>query len=500
MNAATAPITSSKSKVVAPRRRPELGTIVLGPLLSQLKTPEENFCFQFFYERTGPEFSGYYDNPLWSGYLLQACTRYPAIQHALVAVGAVHRRHELGTTPEAFDYSDFALRKYTQAIAALRKTLQLPDAKSFEIATLSSMLFSVFEIFQGNPDAAINHMASGFRILFGRPLQPLRSTQSQILSRFTHANLRTLINRLELMAERFFGSSAKINGRSLSVSEGSTLRFESLEEARDVIFTEAHLLLEHHRQLDGFCPEEQQDYVVYSFAWGRALAEYLKGLKRRTTRAEDQRCKLLRVYREAVYLLLLMQPVSEPSEPPSGGPEAGTCPPSVYGCSAMERAKLLHSYYVKIVSFCESMCNLADIDDFESHSFTIDSGIISPSWASKPPLQSTKARHHAAALLLGTPAGERLSVSLGSYTIADKLSAMEQGAMRLSGVLPENVYISSVDVTVFLEEEKMLLRYCIPQQEEENLIWTEQWLSFGTLLQDKNTTSIRSQMERAAVG
>lgn len=110
-----------------------VGDVLFRPLLHRspslplLSTEKEAFCSSFFQERTGPEFSSYFDSSFWSGFPLQACFYHPTVQQAVLALGAVHRRLELDSLRRPFSYCDFALRTYTKALSSLQKALKARD-------------------------------------------------------------------------------------------------------------------------------------------------------------------------------------------------------------------------------------------------------------------------------------------------------------------------------------------------------------------------------------
>ena len=115
------------------------------PFLKYFSSEREALCFKFFCERTGPEFSGFFDSSFWSGWLLRACTIHPAVQQAMIALGAVHRQRELGLTPEAFNYCELAIKSYTKAIKGLNQALSANDPHSLELSVVVSVLFAAYE-------------------------------------------------------------------------------------------------------------------------------------------------------------------------------------------------------------------------------------------------------------------------------------------------------------------------------------------------------------------
>lgn len=178
------------------------------PSTNTFCTDRDAFCFSFFRERTGPEFSGFFDSSFWSGLLLQPCVDHTSVRQAAIALGAVHRRLGLGITPEAFEYCDFAFRAYTGAVMSLKRALAKDDPRSLELSVMGSMLFRAFETFQGNYGDACKHMASGLKILFDRKLQRLSTSSSRTFAIFNVDTLIGLFSRLKVQAEELFASSS----------------------------------------------------------------------------------------------------------------------------------------------------------------------------------------------------------------------------------------------------------------------------------------------------
>ena len=461
------------------------------PSMPLFYTEKEAFCFTFFQERTGPEFSGFFDSSFWSGYLLRACYFHPAVQQAVVALGAVHRRLELGLTPEAFNYCDFALRTYNRAVKSLQKALKEGDPGSLDLSIVVSMLFCAFETFQGNYDEASQHMVGGLKILFDRKLQLLSTSSTQTSTVFCLESLFDLFSRLESLANEVFDNSTSIMSL-FSASDDTTLPeiptvFHSLEEARDVLF-----MLVHSRTPFLTCDERDeealltshQDYVAHLFQWSCVYAEYFKRFKKGMSLSNSKAALLLRVYREAAYLVILIQP-----SPCSldrfitlgGGPDLSYDS----GCKTYrEKEEVVQAHFAKISSLADSLSERPypgtgmGSQPCSVSSFSVDDGILPPLYLAATKCRSTKVRHQATSLLSRTAKRGQVWGKLGVYAIAERLSAMEEGALSACGAVPAHSQTTSMDVTVFLEERRFLMRYCIPNQEDGSLTWTQDWFAF----------------------
>ncbi|KAH8591739.1 hypothetical protein B0O99DRAFT_744188 [Bisporella sp. PMI_857] len=126
---------------------------------------EERRSFQFFYEKTMPEISGYIPSDFWSKLVLPATQADPTVLHAVIALSAIH---EISTTIQKDDVwlarQNFAIQ---QSAKAVRYCCSLPPAasRSVEVALTSSILFFFVESFQKNHRAALFHLDWGMRIL-----------------------------------------------------------------------------------------------------------------------------------------------------------------------------------------------------------------------------------------------------------------------------------------------------------------------------------------------
>lgn len=261
--------------------------LIRNPYKPIFESERDQFCFTFFCERTGREFSGYYGSSIWSGAPVQSCIFHPAALHAVIAVGAAHRRMELGIIPEAFEYCAFATESYAKSLRSLNKALTTRDPRSLELATVVPVFLSLFETFQGNAEQARDHMVGWLKILFDRQFRRRVLTTTKCTSVvLTKSNLLNFFARLERQASELLSDFSKID-EDMILSVGDDFpdvprRFETIEQARDVIFALFRCFVRSLRDCrwdDPIWLKVQQEYGVRLLGWSCVFADSYKGLK-----------------------------------------------------------------------------------------------------------------------------------------------------------------------------------------------------------------------------
>lgn len=139
----------------------------------------ESQFFSFFERHTTKEVSGYFYSSLWDRHILQLTHHEPAILHAAVAVGAMHRVSR-GNSPslkalnsyggQLDDQQSFALAQYVKALRCLREMLDKQryddNSKTVVVVTLvACLLFMCLEMLQGNRIGSLQHLRTGLRVL-----------------------------------------------------------------------------------------------------------------------------------------------------------------------------------------------------------------------------------------------------------------------------------------------------------------------------------------------
>ncbi|KUJ19625.1 uncharacterized protein LY89DRAFT_730888 [Mollisia scopiformis] len=135
--------------------------------------------FDYFKNVCAPEFSLYFEDPLWEGIVLQAALKEPCIQYAILAIGSLSRSQ---LVPESWhDAVQYSTGQYNLAIWVLRKNLDMSG--SCELAVLATILFIAIEMLQrhGNQVVTLLHFSSELlRNKSDDDLKYLRTALSQI--------------------------------------------------------------------------------------------------------------------------------------------------------------------------------------------------------------------------------------------------------------------------------------------------------------------------------
>ncbi|EUC40205.1 hypothetical protein COCMIDRAFT_109418 [Bipolaris oryzae ATCC 44560] len=146
----------------------------LAPALP-FSTTEEKSSFSFFTSHAIPKLRGFLDSPFWQREVLQAAHREPAIQHCVIALGAMYRRFHEGShshireSAMAHQHLQFAFLQSNRAIKVLLEKSGAGDSKTSGKDKMTLMtcaiLFSSMCCLQGYQKHAVEHLRSGIRML-----------------------------------------------------------------------------------------------------------------------------------------------------------------------------------------------------------------------------------------------------------------------------------------------------------------------------------------------
>lgn len=99
---------------------------------------------------------------LWSTFILQAAYCYPAIKHAVIALGALHEALQQWVPNRS---TVFAVQQYSKAIRDVSGLRLNGSNEALDIALLSCMLFAAFESLRGYYKSALTHISSGMQLV-----------------------------------------------------------------------------------------------------------------------------------------------------------------------------------------------------------------------------------------------------------------------------------------------------------------------------------------------
>lgn len=162
-------------------------------------TDLERHCFSYFRVHTGPQLSSYFSSTLWQRYCTSLGFSHHVVFACAAALGAVHRRFNLGISKEALQWCSYSdslvrnaqrlLRKFerniedqtshssshllTTAATSHAHSLSQSGTGDNDIAMTSHMLLSLFGTFQADYPAAVHELKVGIRYLLARPMRLL---------------------------------------------------------------------------------------------------------------------------------------------------------------------------------------------------------------------------------------------------------------------------------------------------------------------------------------
>lgn len=207
-------------------------------LLPQSET--EVRSLQYFRERVTPQLSGYFNSELWSYFVPQLGNAHPAIQHAVIAISAVHENlwlPAIGRSSPDPDHNrqTFALQQYTSAVQLVNQEISTKGYPAVELALICCILFICFETCQSNPGAALTHLQKGLTVFkeWSTNEQNRRSSPSLI------KNLSRVFSHLDNQATLFIdGKPPRLEELDLEDVDGSSeaskkTHIGNLQDARD---------------------------------------------------------------------------------------------------------------------------------------------------------------------------------------------------------------------------------------------------------------------------
>ncbi|KKY25905.1 putative transcription factor cys6 [Phaeomoniella chlamydospora] len=129
-------------------------------------TPEERRIFRRFQIYTIPVISGVSETEFWAKLVLKVGQQERIVRNAILALGTLHEDYQLnGGTPER---EHIAGMRYVMALSELQERLKAGGRDVAKIAIISSILFSVFEVFRRDGMAAVRHYYSGMKALIAQ--------------------------------------------------------------------------------------------------------------------------------------------------------------------------------------------------------------------------------------------------------------------------------------------------------------------------------------------
>ncbi|KAK3899368.1 hypothetical protein C8A05DRAFT_18187 [Staphylotrichum tortipilum] len=132
--------------------------------------PQELRALDYFWRRTAIKLPGVFGSAFWESIVFQATSSEPAVLHAVVALGAIHRSE---SAVDAGDQDDepiepderLALQQYNKAISHLRARSESRDKRSLRVVLIACLVFICIELMRRKFRTAQAHLRSGVRLI-----------------------------------------------------------------------------------------------------------------------------------------------------------------------------------------------------------------------------------------------------------------------------------------------------------------------------------------------
>lgn len=434
-------------------------------------------CFSYFLLNTFPQFTSYFDSPLWRSRLMIGIgTNNPALFYAAVALAAVHQRFNYGISREAFELCAHVDRLHKKALCELaiwkQQHIGSHDVYYHQISMMSEMLLSVFELFQDEPEASNQHTTSSIEHLIQSCLLTPVRKERRYCPRISKSRVfGKLLYQLYCHVSELFESPINILAKGI---HGQSLppvpyTFDSLEEARDFLFTEIDWVILSPARWQDFDDRQmaQNVHATRLRDWGHAYTRMIEEAAR--TPRQQRACAFMKLARNAIYLLTfsiffvdltIHNPIPlAPFEPDSDDkiePKVSNITNLLWQLSQSPRT--LDQNLASIKKLLEPLC----FDDTVWNMHNAEHGAsntINQCQSSSPTSYHCKVPQ------------------IGIYAVANRISADGETAMAnaLQGKLPMFKVCGWTDVSYMLEDEFLLIRYYERLEGRVGYWFTQEW-------------------------
>ena len=375
---------------------------------------------EFFRLYTIPKFSSYYDSTIWQIILAQTCISNSALECAAAALGVAHHEHENSRYREGYFFTNTEKVDdiYLQALSGSRQILEsLPLDFAIRIGFILAFLLAGVESLKGVYSNAIMHLANGLKIAFSRDCIMIYQRSSLSFDFDLAVEVPVLLSRLKTALLNTSDINYEQNCRS-----SNRVAFHILREAYLGISKEVQSLTEN---ID---TEKLGIFATRLEAWDIQLAE----LSVELSNTDLYRVRLMKLYREAAYLLLLVK--------------ANDTLPKAFHLSTGNNAQRvlgLKVHFSKLVMLADQLAHdktsVIHLCHAQLKSFAIKNCVFS----------KKSLKQHAPIT----------NIRLVPRNAAEQLVMLEEDAIRESGLVPSNGMC--MDVTSALDRGTVSIRFCV---------------------------------------
>jgi len=255
-------------------RDPAMSLTTFRPDTKWRRNWRERHSLEFFVNFTSPQMGGFFDSDFWRRGVIQNSFHYPAIMHAIVAIGALHEaimQRAFADARRKAQAIDFALSQCNKAIACLigaklerhddsglNTTIQDPN-----LALTTCVLFTCFEAMQGRCDSAVNHAIQGRRML--EAAKSPSGTKISLSEEEDLERISPLVERLAVQATSLMDKAQRPEedmGDSEMLLPPVDYVF-SLDHGHNTLHTALNSVM---RYMQGFDPTEPEDRITMRMA------------------------------------------------------------------------------------------------------------------------------------------------------------------------------------------------------------------------------------------
>ena len=288
-----------------------------------LETVQEQRSLDYFFNRTAPALSGYFDADFWNRLVLQFSYSESAIRHAMMAVSSLHEQFESSVSrpPSASASNRFALQQYNKSITQLTGQL-CSRQQTLELTLMLCILFTCIECLRSDSDAAMSHLQNGVNILCTwRAEENISSSQKALQPssspRFVEDVLVPIFARLNILTSLYGREAVTLyavyqnNAIETQIIQPNSIT--SLSQARLVLgdimsrilrFVQKYAIPKYTTFPDDATIDEQEQLLTRLHSWSVAFATWTGKSAVQWNPHDRQAADLLRIQYTTVLLML----------------------------------------------------------------------------------------------------------------------------------------------------------------------------------------------------
>ncbi|KAL6247516.1 hypothetical protein RBB50_005862 [Rhinocladiella similis] len=166
----TQPEDEAQVSLVSMRDAAAMANVALRLFPLHLLPTDQHGYLEWYMRRTAPKLPGAFKETFWNELLPQASQSEPAILHAVLSLGSIHKRAVFGLIPcgetSARDTASlFTLQQLTLATGSLRDRISNRSKTSLRVAIIACAVFIQLEYLQDNYQTSLTHLRHGLILL-----------------------------------------------------------------------------------------------------------------------------------------------------------------------------------------------------------------------------------------------------------------------------------------------------------------------------------------------